>query len=149
MRYRALQKTDRVKKRVAFQRCTHSRYGDPVTPTRRCACSWRWCLHTAFGVGVRTDVHVAVHLRVPEVLVHGFRGWLREHLRENSRNRRWRPRYPLSCPYSRSIEHAPPLFVRIWEDKISLKIPPPPLNIYHTTTPAAGIGLRPALGPRT
>ena len=27
-----------------------------------------------------------------------------------------------------AIEHAPPLFVRIWEDKISLKIPPPPLG---------------------
>jgi len=30
-------------------------------------------------------------------------------------------------PFLVPIEHAPPLFVRIWEDKISLKIPPPPL----------------------
>ena len=29
-------------------------------------------------------------------------------------------------PFLVPIEHAPPLFVRIWEDKISLKIPPPP-----------------------
>ena len=28
-------------------------------------------------------------------------------------------------PFLVPIEHAPPLFVRIWEDKISLKIPPP------------------------
>ena len=32
-------------------------------------------------------------------------------------------------PFLVPIEHAPPLFVRIWEDKISLKIPPPPLLI--------------------
>ena len=31
-------------------------------------------------------------------------------------------------PFLVPIEHAPPLFVRIWEDKISLKIPPPPLQ---------------------
>ena len=31
-------------------------------------------------------------------------------------------------PFLVPIEHAPPLFVRIWEDKISLKIPPPPLE---------------------
>ena len=32
-------------------------------------------------------------------------------------------------PFLVPIEHAPPLFVRIWEDKISLKIPPPPLHV--------------------
>ena len=32
-------------------------------------------------------------------------------------------------PFLVPIEHAPPLFVRIWEDKISLKIPPPPLRV--------------------
>ena len=30
-------------------------------------------------------------------------------------------------PFLVPIEHAPPLFVRIWEDKISLKISPAPL----------------------
>ena len=36
-------------------------------------------------------------------------------------------------PFLVPIEHAPPLFVRIWEDKISLKIPPPPLeySLHH------------------
>ena len=37
---------------------------------------------------------------------------------------RARPRDPFLVP----IEPAPPLFVRIREDKISLKIPPPPLH---------------------
>ena len=32
-------------------------------------------------------------------------------------------------PFVVPIEHAPPLFVRIWEDKISLKISPAPFNI--------------------
>ena len=31
-------------------------------------------------------------------------------------------------PFLVPIEHAPPLFVRIWEDKISLKIYPAPLR---------------------
>ena len=35
-------------------------------------------------------------------------------------------------PFLVPIEHAPPLFVRIWEDKISLKIPPPPLRSVHS-----------------
>ena len=34
-------------------------------------------------------------------------------------------------PFLVPIEHAPQLFVRIWEDKISLKIPPPPLRILE------------------
>ena len=48
-------------------------------------------------------------------------------------------------PFLVPIEHAPPLFVRIWEDKISLKIPPPPLrsakffNFQVTFAPFVGI----------
>ena len=34
-------------------------------------------------------------------------------------------------PFLVPIEHAPQLFVRIWEDKISLKIPPPSLRILE------------------
>ena len=37
-------------------------------------------------------------------------------------------------PFLVPIEHAPPLFVRIWEDKISLKIPPPPLHHYLSSS---------------
>ena len=33
-------------------------------------------------------------------------------------------------PFLVPIEHAPPLFVRIREDKISLKISPAPLQLY-------------------
>ena len=38
-------------------------------------------------------------------------------------------------PFLVPIEHAPPLFVRIWEDKISLKIPPPPLEPATSSSP--------------
>ena len=38
-------------------------------------------------------------------------------------------------PFLVPIEHAPPLFVRIWEDKISLKIPPPPLPLLALSRP--------------
>ena len=38
---------------------------------------------------------------------------------------RARPRDPLSCPY----RTRPAAFCSVWEDKISLKIPPPPLCV--------------------
>ena len=37
-------------------------------------------------------------------------------------------------PFLVPIEHAPPLFVRIWEDKISLKIPPPPYKTAYLSS---------------
>ena len=51
-------------------------------------------------------------------------------------------------PFLVPIEHAPPLFVRIWEDKISLKIPPPPLSFVVQPQLRIGVRRLPGLLPK-
>ena len=50
-------------------------------------------------------------------------------------------------PFLVPIEHAPPLFVRIWEDKISLKIPPPPLCLCLALISGWSLSIPPNAAP--